>query len=136
MAEKFRSLKTFCIEVIGSIVGGSVASLILSTFTKDPWFLHAMGNRLGIDLKIPAVSRKVNESMPEYSVCLIDRYFQNLSKKSEEISIGVLGLSFKNNTSDCRFTPTKPAIEKLLSLGYTVRIYDPLLTQEDAFSLT
>src|SRR3990167_287750 len=104
--------------------------------TKDPWFLHAMGNRLGIDLKIPAVSRKVNESMPEYSVCLIDRYFQNLSKKSEEISIGVLGLSFKNNTSDCRFTPTKPAIEKLLSLGYTVRIYDPLLTQEDAFSLT
>ncbi len=40
--------------------------------TKDPWFVHGMGAQLGIELKTPATSRNVNDSMPGYSAGLID----------------------------------------------------------------
>lgn len=104
--------------------------------TKDPWFVHNMGKRYGLDLKIPQVSREVNDSMPDYSACLIDTILCPRGEARSGKKIAVLGIAFKNNTGDCRFTPTKPVIKKLESLGYILNICDPWTTEHDARLVT
>ena len=40
-------------------------------------------------------------------------------------------LSFKNNTGDCRFTPTLPAINFLLDKGYQIMTFDEKVSETD-----
>ena len=42
-----------------------------------------------------------------------------------------MGLSFKNNTGDCRNTPTLPAINFLLEKGYIIKTFDNYISNED-----
>jgi UDP-N-acetyl-D-mannosaminuronic acid dehydrogenase len=104
--------------------------------TKDPWFVHAMGKKFGLTLKIPKASREVNDSMPAYSASLIDLILSSRGGERQNKKIAVLGIAFKNNTGDCRFTPTKPVIDELLRLGYVLDICDPWTTEHDAKLVT
>ena len=107
--------------------------------TKDPWFVHSMGKKLGLDLLIPAASRNVNEKMPEYSASLIDAALcphggADGGRKNKKIAI--MGIAFKNNTGDCRFSPVKPVIDELVRLGYQIEICDPWVMPHDAKLVT
>jgi UDP-N-acetyl-D-mannosaminuronic acid dehydrogenase len=104
--------------------------------TKDPWFVHRMGQDMGIELETPKTSRRVNDGMPDYAVSLIDAALLKDGAKAGDLEIAVLGIAFKTNTGDCRFTPTKPAIEALQRRGYRLRICDPYVRAEDALGVT
>ena len=104
--------------------------------TKDPWFVYSLGKRYGLDLSIPRVSRTVNDGMPLYSVSLIDALLKETGKDSGAMKVGILGIAFKNNTGDCRYTPTKPVISELINLGYRVQLCDPWVSEEDASRVT
>ncbi len=99
--------------------------------TKDPWFVQNMGEKYGVELRLPKDGRIVNDSMPEYSVAKMDGILRGDGKKREDTKIAVMGIAFKNNTGDCRFTPTRPAIEKLMELGYQVELCDPWTQEHD-----
>tara|TARA_R110000868_G_scaffold4155_50_gene25677 strand:- start:4256 stop:5647 length:1392 start_codon:yes stop_codon:yes gene_type:complete len=109
-----------------------------SCLTKDPWFLEAFARDNGIEMHIPAVSRGINDGMPAYAV---GRITDALSRARPDIlpgdlKIAVLGITYKSDTSDCRFSPAKPAIEVLIDKGYDVAIHDPLVTPVDARMVT
>jgi UDP-N-acetyl-D-mannosaminuronic acid dehydrogenase len=104
--------------------------------TKDPWFVHSMGKQFGLNLEIPKASRLVNDSMPTYSAGLIDGILSSHGGDRCSKKITILGIAFKNNTGDCRFTPTKPVIDELLRLGYTLDICDPWVAAHDAKLVT
>jgi UDP-N-acetyl-D-mannosaminuronic acid dehydrogenase len=104
--------------------------------TKDPWFVQHMGKDLGLELKIPRTSREVNDSMPAYSAAQIDAVLSPGEDNRKQKKIAVLGIAFKNNTGDCRFTPTKPVIDELLRLGYSLAICDPWVGDHDAKLVT
>ncbi|WP_020614558.1 nucleotide sugar dehydrogenase [Sediminispirochaeta bajacaliforniensis] len=99
--------------------------------TKDPWFVHRLGKNLGLELLIPPASRNVNDSMPTYSVELIKSFLQGRGKPTAKTKVAVMGIAFKNNTGDCRFTPTKPVIEALQAEGYVLQICDPWVEEHD-----
>jgi len=100
--------------------------------TKDPWFVHSLGKDFGLNLQTPVASRTVNDLMPDYTFDLIKQQLSNQGKNLSESTIAVLGVSFKANTGDCRFTPTKPIIEKLVSSRCNLRICDPWISVNDA----
>jgi UDP-N-acetyl-D-mannosaminuronic acid dehydrogenase len=104
--------------------------------TKDPWFVQKLGEKMGLDIKIPKTARNVNDSMPKYSAEISDKYLTKNDTNRNKKKIAILGIAFKNNTGDCRFTPTKPVIDSLLSLGYNLDIYDPWVIEYDAKSVT
>lgn len=104
--------------------------------TKDPWFVHHLGKTLGLDLLTPVVSRTVNERMPAYSFRLIERALQHRGRSLAQSKVAVLGLSFKNNTGDCRQTPTKPIIEWLEASGCALEICDPWVNEDEARTVT
>ena len=101
--------------------------------TKDPWFLNKFAEDLGETFYTTKTSRTVNERMPEYS---IKRILETINSpfsvtKKDELKICILGLSFKSNTGDCRFTPTIPIVNSLISKGYDVIAYDKFISDED-----
>jgi dTDP-alpha-D-glucose dehydrogenase len=96
--------------------------------TKDPWFVHALGRRFGLDLRTPQVSREVNDGMPAYTADLIDRTLRDSASGKR---VAVLGVAFKTDTGDYRFTPTVPVIERLMALGYEVVVHDPFVIDDD-----
>jgi dTDP-alpha-D-glucose dehydrogenase len=109
-----------------------------SCLTKDPLFAEKLARDHGIDMLTPAMSRRINDAMPVYSVGRITDALARVRPDAppDRLKIAVLGIAFKNNTSDCRFSPAKPAIEALMERGYTLAIHDPLVSEADARLVT
>lgn len=107
-----------------------------SCLTKDPWFVHHMAEERGLDLHLPSVGRRINEGMPAHTYGLILDELTAAGKPIAGASVAVLGLSFKNNTGDTRWTPARPVVELLEQSGCSLRIFDPLVKPEDAAAIS
>lgn len=103
----------------GAGVGGSC-------LVKDPWFVANLGDKHGLDLKTPRVSRHVNEKMPEHIVDLVERGLGGFAGQT----IALLGYGFKAGTDDTRNTPAKEIAEMLMDQDLSVRITDPYVRSE------
>jgi len=106
-----------------------------SCLVKDPWFLQHLGRENGLTLSLPGAGRKINESMPGYMVGIIEESLDKKGQKLEGSEVAVLGLSFKNNTGDTRFSPSVPLIRLLWEGGAKVRVNDPWVGRQQAAEL-
>ncbi|MCV7223765.1 nucleotide sugar dehydrogenase [Mycolicibacterium elephantis] len=104
--------------------------------TKDPWFLNHLGQSVGLDLAIPRTSRTVNDTMPAYTYGLLTELLAAQGKTIETSKIAVLGIAFKNNTGDCRLTPTKYIVSMLEESGCQLSVHDPWVVDEEAHAVT
>ncbi|SBS75573.1 Nucleotide sugar dehydrogenase [uncultured Mycobacterium sp.] len=104
--------------------------------TKDPWFVNHLGETLGLDLSVPKTSRTVNDTMPTYTYGLLTQLLADQGKAIETSKIAVLGIAFKNNTGDCRLTPTKYVVELLEQSGCQLSVHDPWVPDEEAHTVT
>lgn len=104
--------------------------------TKDPWFVQHLGEQLGLQLETPRTSRTVNDTMPAYTFELVADQLSRQGKSLHSARIAVLGIAFKNNTGDCRLTPTTVTVRMLEESGCDLRIHDPWVTDEDAETVT
>ena len=104
--------------------------------TKDPWFVNHLGESLGVELAIPRTSRNVNDTMPAYTCGMLTQLLAEQDKVLETSRIAVLGIAFKNNTGDCRLTPTKYVVDLLEKSGCDLSVHDPWVGTEDALSVT
>lgn len=98
----------------GAGVGGSC-------LVKDPWFVVELGERHGVDVRTPRVSREVNDAMPGHVVDLVRDELGGLADRR----IAVLGYAFKAGTDDSRHTPASGVVEGLLDDGAEVVVTDP-----------
>jgi UDP-N-acetyl-D-mannosaminuronic acid dehydrogenase len=104
--------------------------------TKDPWFVNHLGESLGLELAIPRTSRNVNDTMPAYTYGLLTQLLAEQGKAIEASRIAVLGIAFKNNTGDCRLTPTKYVVGLLEESGCELSVHDPWVGTEEALAVT
>ena len=92
-----------------------------SCFPKDLQALITLADKEGQDAKIIKSIVEVNDKQPLKLLEILKK--NNLYKKDK--TFGILGLSFKPNTDDIRDSRAIPIIEKLLSLGVNIKVYDP-----------
>ena len=104
--------------------------------TKDPWFVNHLGESVGLDLAIPRTSRTVNDTMPAYTYGLLTQLLADQDKAIASSKIAVLGIAFKNNTGDCRLTPTKYIIALLEESGCQLSVHDPWVAAEESLAVT
>jgi len=92
---------------------------------KDPYLLLNPQGLAPINSTLISTSRKINDEMPHHVVKIVEKA---LSSKRIEISkstLLVLGVAYKANVSDTRFSPAKKIISDLITRGAKVMVFDP-----------
>lgn len=84
----------------------------------DPWFII---EKYPTDTKIITLSRKINDSMPEYAVAHIKKIVGEIDNPK----IAILGVTYKGNIDDTRESPALKIIAGLEKIGIRYSIYDP-----------
>lgn len=98
-----------------------------SCFPKDVKALIQTGKENGHQFRILQAVEDVNNDQKHLLVKKISAFYNNdLTGKI----VGIWGLSFKPNTDDMREAPSLIIIEKLLEMGATVNVYDPVAMHE------
>jgi len=93
-----------------------------SCLPKDVSALYKTSTNQDYDFRLLRGVIEVNKLQREYFVNKISRYFDgNLSGKT----IGVLGLSFKENTDDVRESVAMGVVKHLRGLGAKIKAFDP-----------
>ena len=97
-----------------------------SCFPKDVKALIHQGKMVSSPFKILEAVIEVNEKQKVKAIEKLESLIGDLSGKT----IGVLGLSFKPNTSDVRESPSLVVIPALINKGAKVKVYDPVAMEE------
>jgi len=79
------------------------------------------------ELRIPALSREINDEMPAVMVDLLDAELGGLAGRT----VAVLGLSFRGDVKEATLSPAWPVLERLRAAGASVRLHDPWFTDEE-----
>ncbi|MCM3389088.1 UDP-glucose/GDP-mannose dehydrogenase family protein [Ureibacillus chungkukjangi] len=101
-----------------------------SCFPKDTEALAFLARENNINLNIVDAAIKANSEQHEI---FIQKVIDKLGGNVEAKTFAILGLAFKPNTDDLREAPALKIIEKLLSLGANVKVYDPIVQHLDGF---
>lgn len=91
----------------------------------DPYYLIERASKSGFDHTFLKLARKINNSMPEYTVQKLIIGLNNLKLAVKGTKITLLGLSYKPNVGDIRESPAITIKKMLLSLGAILKTYDP-----------
>lgn len=86
-------------------------------------------------LQVVRTAREVNSQMPEYVIELLTNALKEISKNSEDITIGILGISYKPNVGDTQLTPIKEVVQKLKQMNFKIKIFDPYFINKEFFSI-
>lgn len=97
-----------------------------SCFPKDVKALVHTGLDNGYHMEVIEAVERVNEKQKSIVYDKIINAIGNVKGKT----IAILGLAFKPETDDMREAPSLLVIDKLLSDGATVRVFDPIAMEE------
>lgn len=93
---------------------------------KDPYLLLNPINGQKIESKIITESRKINDLMPLHVSKLVTNALESQGKSLKNSTILILGVAYKGNISDTRFSPSKEIIQNLQQKQCAVLVFDPL----------
>src|SRR3989338_3690890 len=102
----------------GAGVGGHCISV-------DPYYLIEKAKQLGFHHKFLLLAREINNSMPSYTIELLENELNKINKKIEKAKVGILGLAYKGNVDDIRESPSFDIINILKAKGADVFVFDP-----------
>lgn len=91
----------------------------------DPYYLIERAKRDGFDHKFLKIAREINNSMPSYTVELLQDALNAVKLTLNGTTIGVLGLAYKANVDDLRESPSFKIIEHLKKHRAKVETFDP-----------
>ena len=98
-----------------------------SCLTKDPLFFANLLDANNLDSTMIRSARKINDSMPSEYVNLIRKWTND--KKIVKPVVAMIGLAFKADTNDLRYTPMSEIYEDL-KRDMTLKLYDPFVKRE------
>ncbi len=93
----------------------------------DPYYLIERAKESGFDHKFLRVAREINNSMPNYTVEMMQDLLNDAGLPMKGTAIGVMGLSYKANVDDLRESPAINIISELKKKGSKVVRFDPYI---------
>jgi len=90
----------------------------------DPFYLQWKAKEYDVDISFIEIAGRINDSMPDY---VVDKVAFALNSKHKSINgskILVLGVTYKEDISDIRESPSIKIIEKLENWGAEIAYYD------------
>ena len=93
-----------------------------SCFPKDIREIIEHANSLNIDLAVIKAALAANQSQQEY----VANKAISMLKNPADSTVAILGLAFKVNTDDVRYSPAINIINKLVEVGVKIKAYDPI----------
>lgn len=95
--------------------------------TKDPLLAswsrkHHFGSETDLEMSIGGVS--INDQMPKYAFNRLIQVFGDLSNKK----VTLLGVSYRGDVGDTRFTPVEPMLEMIRETGAEIVLHDPFVS--------
>ncbi|MCK4530521.1 MAG: UDP-glucose/GDP-mannose dehydrogenase family protein [Candidatus Marinimicrobia bacterium] len=97
-----------------------------SCFPKDTMALVEIFKEHGVKSRVVEATIEANEYQKEGVVAKLRSVMPDLKGKT----IAILGLAFKPETDDTRFSPAKVVISLLEKEGATVQVYDPVASDD------
>jgi nucleotide sugar dehydrogenase len=105
----------------------------------DPYYLIERAKQSGFDHQFLKIAREINNSMPDYTVELLQDGLNLLKMPLNGTRVGVLGIAYKANIDDVRESPSFEIIKKLKEHKAVVETFDPhvlkMSTQKSLASL-
>lgn len=92
-----------------------------SCFPKDCHALVYMADKKKVSVGVIKAALKANEYQKKLAVRKLSKIMGSLEGKT----VAILGLAFKANTDDVRYSPSITAIQALLDHGAKVKAFDP-----------
>jgi nucleotide sugar dehydrogenase len=91
-------------------------------------YIIAKARELKLEVPVIENGRKENEKLPLSMAKNLLAYLES-NLKPENISILVLGLAFRGNTSDTRYSPAVDFVNTIIEKVKTVYVYDPYVKE-------
>ena len=104
-----------------------------SCFPKDSIALSKIGAKLGLDLKIINASVTSNITRKNSLADRVIKFSKDKNLNGKIVSL--LGLTFKANTDDTRYSPSLNLVEEFAKKNVKVHAYDPHGTEKFKFML-
>ena len=96
----------------------------------DPYYLIEKAKQIGFNHRFLSLAREINNSMPHYTIDLLDNELKKSKKTIKGSKVGVLGLAYKANVDDIRESPAFEIINILKSKDAEVFVFDPHVKKE------
>jgi len=100
-------------------VGGHCISI-------DPHYLAFKAKRHGVQPDLILTARKINDGMTQFIIQSMLKILIQNNISTSNITIGILGISYKENTNDLRNSLALKLIKELGEYGFNYRVHDPM----------
>ena len=91
----------------------------------DPYYLTHKAEQVGYNPQVILAGRRINDGM---SIYLVKKVIQAMIQENIDVSnstVGVMGVTFKENCPDIRNTKIINVVTELKNWGITVKVSDP-----------
>jgi len=98
----------------------------------DPYYLTSKAESVGYHPQVILAGRRINNGMGKFVAEQTMKLLSQLSRPANELKVGVLGLTFKENVPDLRNSKVPDIIHELQEYGVEVLVHDPIAEREEA----
>lgn len=98
----------------------------------DPYYLTAKAESVGYHPQVILAGRRINNGMGKFVAEHTVKLLSQLPRPANELRVGVLGLTFKENVPDLRNSKVPDIVKELGEYGINVLVHDPLAEPEEA----
>ena len=92
----------------------------------DPYYLTHKAEEIGYNPQIILAGRRINDNMARYAAKSIVKRMINAKVDISRCSVGILGITFKENCPDIRNSKVVDLIRELESWNVLVKVVDPV----------
>ncbi|MGW8184645.1 MAG: nucleotide sugar dehydrogenase [Candidatus Moraniibacteriota bacterium] len=98
----------------------------------DPYYLIERAKKAGFDHKFLRTSREINNSMPDYTVELLQDKLNEVKMPVNGTNVGILGISYKANVDDDRESPYYGIVKALKKHKAKIHSFDPHILEKSS----